>query len=121
MNETTSGGVELAPEISVVEQPVETARASKRIDPREVWPEDDSETSRVLLSMAHRKTGRIPGDLLVRHVLSVTAGGDWPLRRGAMEAVLRRCKSVEDGCFSVKSQSVRRGALGEFTVGRKSA
>ena len=31
---------------------------------------------------------------IVRHVLSVTHGGDWPVQRDALDAVLRRCASA---------------------------
>jgi hypothetical protein len=53
------------------------------------------ETLSELRSLAGRRTGRVPPELLARHVLSVTVGGDWPLRRAAMEAILRRCKFGE--------------------------
>jgi hypothetical protein len=44
----------------------------------------------VLLSRAHRKTGAVPPELVVRHILAVTAEADWPVRREAFEALLRR-------------------------------
>ncbi|MBN2370337.1 MAG: DEAD/DEAH box helicase [Vicinamibacteria bacterium] len=43
-----------------------------------------------LMSLAYRKTGHIPEDVLASHVLSVTAGADWTVKRAAMEALLRR-------------------------------
>src|SRR5262245_31539174 len=93
------GSVAFAPEIRVREMP-----APRPLDPRDAWPEGETETGRVLLAMAHRKTGRFPGELLVKHVLAITAGGDWPLRRGAMEAVLRRCESVQEGRFHIQAR-----------------
>jgi len=36
----------------------------------------------------------VPPEQIVRHVLSVTHGGDWPVQRDALEAVLRRCASA---------------------------
>jgi hypothetical protein len=36
----------------------------------------------------------VPPEAVVRHVLVVTRGGDWPVQRDALEAVLRRCTSV---------------------------
>ena len=53
-------------------------------------PADETEAFRTLLSLAHKKTGAVPEDLLVRHVMRITQGGDWPLRRAALEACLRR-------------------------------
>ena len=72
-------------------------------------PADDAEAYRVLLSLAHRKTGAIPAPLLVGHVLSVTRGADWPVRRAAMEALLRRCGFGKQDRLEVAS-SPRGGA-----------
>src|ERR1700681_431599 len=54
----------------------------------------ESETYHTLLARAHRRTGGVPSESIVRHVLSVTRGGDWPVQRDALEAVLRRCAST---------------------------
>ena len=54
----------------------------------------EPETYRTLLARAHRRTGRLPAEAVVRHVLSVTRGGDWPVQRDALDAVLRRCASA---------------------------
>src|ERR1700722_9604536 len=62
------------------------------------------ETLEELAELAHRKAGRIPADLLARHVVGVTGEGDWALRRAAMEAILRRCRFGErDGLVIVRS------------------
>jgi hypothetical protein len=54
----------------------------------------ESETYQTLLARAHRRTGGVPPERIVRHVLSVTHGGDWPVQRDALDAVLRRCAST---------------------------
>lgn len=54
----------------------------------------ETEAYQTLLARAHRRTGSIPPESLVRHVLSVTDGGDWPVQRDAFEAALRRCASA---------------------------
>jgi superfamily II DNA or RNA helicase len=54
----------------------------------------ETEAYQTLLTRAHRRTGRVPPESLVRHVLTVTQGGDWPVQRDAFEAVLRRCASA---------------------------
>src|SRR6186713_1649442 len=54
----------------------------------------DGEAYQALLSRARRKTGGVPAEAIVRHVLSVTQGGDWPIQRDALEAVIRRCASA---------------------------
>jgi superfamily II DNA or RNA helicase len=66
-----------------------TAIAPARVEP-EVTPLEETEAWRTLLDRAHKKTGSIPGEVLVRHVLSVTRGADWPVQREAFEALLRR-------------------------------
>ena len=55
----------------------------------------ETETYHTLLTRAQRRTGGVPAESIVRHVLSVTHGGDWPVQREALEAVLRRCASVQ--------------------------
>ena len=54
----------------------------------------ESEAYQTLLARAHRRTGGVPPELIVRHVLSVTRRGDWPVFRDALEAVLRRVASA---------------------------
>ncbi|MEN8183683.1 MAG: DEAD/DEAH box helicase [Myxococcota bacterium] len=60
-----------------------TATAVKEI-------EGETEAYRTLLGLAHKRTGAIPEDLLVRHVLEVTQAADWPVQRAALAALLRR-------------------------------
>ncbi|MEW6071114.1 MAG: DEAD/DEAH box helicase [Planctomycetota bacterium] len=52
--------------------------------------EDLAETRATLVSLAERKTGAIPADFLVRHLLALDPAADWPVRRAALDAVLRR-------------------------------
>ena len=50
----------------------------------------ETEAYQTLLARARRRTGRVPPELIARHVLSVTCGADWPVQRDALEALLRR-------------------------------
>jgi hypothetical protein len=52
--------------------------------------EIETEAYQTLLARARRRTGRVPPELIARHVLSVTRGADWPVQRDALEALLRR-------------------------------
>jgi superfamily II DNA or RNA helicase len=54
----------------------------------------ESESYQMLLARAQRRTGGVAPEQIVRHVLSVTQGGDWPVQCGALDAVLRRCAST---------------------------
>jgi len=51
---------------------------------------NEAEAYQTLLARAHRKTGAVAAELVVRHILSVTGDADWPVRREALEALLRR-------------------------------
>jgi hypothetical protein len=80
-------------------------------------PASESESFRVLLALAERRTGRIPPDRLVRHVLSVTAEAGWPVQRAALEAVLRRLAfAKQDGLTVAAAPAAGRGV---FTTRRR--
>ena len=55
-------------------------------------PTDDREALEVLRGLAedHGPAGGIAPEALARHVLEVPPGADWPVRRAALEALLRR-------------------------------
>jgi SNF2-related domain/Helicase conserved C-terminal domain len=77
-----------------------------------------SESYQALLARAYRRTGGIPPESIVRHVLSVTEGGDWPVQRDALDAVLRRCASAHTD----EIRAVRRprgGPLGLYATRRR--
>jgi hypothetical protein len=52
--------------------------------------EIETEAYQTLLARAQRRMGRVPPELIARHILSVTRGADWPVQRDALEALLRR-------------------------------
>jgi hypothetical protein len=67
--------------------------------------------------MAARRTGRIPAELVARHVVAITEGGDWLLRCAAMEAILRRCKFGDrDGL--VVTRAPAGSVFGSYVTGR---
>jgi hypothetical protein len=76
-----------------------------------------SETYQTLLARAHRRTGGVPPDSIVRHVLSVTRGGDWPVQRDALDAVLRRCTSTHTDDIQIIRRP-RSGPLGLYATRR---
>src|SRR5881409_1494462 len=77
----------------------------------------ESETYRTLLARAHRRTGGVPPERLVRHVLSVTHGGDWPVQRDALDAALRRCASTHSD--EIQIVGLPRGRLGLYATRRR--
>ena len=73
----------------------------------------ESEAYQTLLARARRRTGGVPAERIVRHVLSVTQGGDWPIQRDALEAVLRRCASAHTDEIQIvgRPRSRRAGSV----------
>jgi SNF2-related domain/Helicase conserved C-terminal domain len=78
----------------------------------------ESEAYQTLLARAQRKTGGVPAERIVRHVLSVTQGGDWPVQREALEAVLRRCASARSDEIQIVGEP-RGRRLGLYATRRQ--
>jgi len=64
-----------------------TGKICRAVSQSEAIAITESEAYQTLLARAHRRTGGVPPERLVRHVLSVTHGGDWPVQRDALDAV----------------------------------
>jgi hypothetical protein len=79
----------------------------------------DDEAYQVLSARAHRKTGAVPSELLVRHVLAVTAEADWPVRREALEALLRRIAFGKADRLQIVSRPGGGRLLGPYATRRK--
>jgi len=79
----------------------------------------EAEVYQTLLARAHRKTGAIPPELIVRHVLSVTAGADWPVQREALEALLRRVTFGKSDGLQILSRPAGGRLLGLYATRRK--
>ncbi len=81
-------------------------------------PPDQTEAHRTLVSFAHGRTGEIPEDLLVRHVLRVTHEAEWPVKRAAMEAALRRFAFAARDELRVAERPAGGRALGLYRTRR---
>ena len=79
---------------------------------------DDTEPFQTLLSLSRKKTGSIPEEVLVRHVLSVTAEADWPVQRAAMEALLRRVAFAESDGLRVAARPTDGSVFGFYGTRR---
>ena len=79
-------------------------------------PEGFEETWEALLDLAVRPL--VPAPLLAARALEVTLGADWPVRRAAMEALLRRAKSAESEGLSAVSVPARGRPFGSYAVAR---
>jgi superfamily II DNA or RNA helicase len=78
----------------------------------------ETEAYQTLSARAHRRTGRVPPETIVRHVLSVTTGGDWPVQRDALDAVLRRCASAHTDDVQIIGRP-RGRVLGSYATRRR--
>ena len=79
----------------------------------------EAEAYQTLLARAHRKTGTVAPELVVRHVLSVTGEATWPVRREALEALLRRIAFGKADGLQIVSRPSAGGLLGLYMTRRK--
>jgi superfamily II DNA or RNA helicase len=96
-------------------------RSSGPVDATPAWPVDDVEARAVLLSFAGRRLRPPLAALLVEHVLAVTIGAGWPVRRAALEAVLRRSSFAARDGLRVAVCPPRGTAFGVYTTRRPGA
>ena len=80
----------------------------------------DSEALETLKQIAGRRTLPIPVEMLVRHTLALPGPWDWPVRRAAFDALLRRLASARSQELAV-IESPRRGHFGRYTLGSPQA
>ena len=78
-----------------------------------------SEAYSVLLSLAQRRTLHIPAEYLVRYVLTLHAETDWPVRRAALEAVLRRVASARREDLRVEKRPPKGEVRGLYRTRRR--
>ncbi|MGH9576476.1 MAG: SWIM zinc finger family protein, partial [Terriglobales bacterium] len=79
----------------------------------------ETEAYQALLARAYRKTGGVPPELVVRHILSVTRGGDWPVQRDALEALLRRFAFGRTDRLQIVARPPRGQLLGLYATRRR--
>jgi hypothetical protein len=83
-------------------------------------PVIDEEARRELEGMAGKRFGAIPARLVALHILEVTQGGDFPLRRAALEALLRRqAAATREALRAVHVPA--RSATGLYTIASKAS
>jgi len=82
---------------------------------------DETEAFRELVALAGRRTRPIPADLLARHILAVTDGGDWPVQREAMEALIRRHQGGRSDSLVIARRPPERAVFGLYITRRRGA
>ncbi len=82
-------------------------------------PEGFEETWEALTDLAAKPL--VPAAFLAAQALEVTRGTDWPVRRAAMEALLRRAKSAENEELAAVGVPAGGRPFGTYTVARPAA
>src|ERR1039457_1826922 len=80
----------------------------------------DGEAFEALNQLAGRRTLPIPAEILVGHTLTLSGPWDWPVRRAAFEALLRRLASARSQELAV-IESPRLGPFGRYALGSPQA
>src|SRR5271169_2624740 len=81
-------------------------------------PVEETEAYHELMARVGRRTGTLPADLLVRHVLGCVPANEWPTRVEAMDAVLRRLESARKDNLRVASRPAEGRLLGIYATRR---
>ena len=84
-------------------------------------PTEEGEAYRTLLQRLGRKSGKLPADLLVRHVMACVPSGEWPVRVEAMDAVSRRLEAARKDDLRIVAKPPAGGVLGQYATGRKNS
>jgi superfamily II DNA or RNA helicase len=82
---------------------------------------EETEAYQVLMSRVGRRTGELPAELLVRHVLGCVPPEEWPIRVEAMDAVLRRLESGRKDKLRVEARPADGRLLGLYVTRRPGA
>ena len=81
-------------------------------------PVEETEAYQELMTRAGRRTGNIPADLMVRHVLACVPPHEWPTRVEAMDAVLRRLEAARKDSLRVEARPAEGRHLGLYVTRR---
>ncbi len=81
-------------------------------------PVEETEAYHELMSRVGRRTGTLPADLLVRHVLGCVPASEWPTRVEAMDATPRRLESAQKDKLRVESRPAEGRLLGMYVTRR---
>ena len=81
-------------------------------------PVEESEAYQVLIARLGRRGGKIPAELLVRHVLRCVPPEEWPTRVDACEALVRRLESARKDALRVEGRPSEGRVLGLYVTRR---
>src|SRR5262245_9875953 len=81
-------------------------------------PVEETEAFQVLLARVGRRTGKIPAEVMVRHVLGCVPPHEWPTRVEAMDAVTRRLDSARKDNLRLEARPPNGRLLGLYVTRR---
>ncbi len=81
-------------------------------------PAEETEAYETLLGRVSRRTGKVPPEALVRHVLAVVPAAEWPVRVEAMDALIRRIDAGREDKLRVESRPPGGRLLGLWATRR---
>jgi superfamily II DNA or RNA helicase len=84
-------------------------------------PVAETEAYQELMTRSGRRTGKIPADLMVRHVLACVPPHEWPTRVEALDAVLRRLEAARKDSLRVEARPAEGRHLGVYVTRRPGA
>jgi len=79
---------------------------------------EETEAFQELMTRVGRRTGKIPAELMVRHVLGCVPPHEWPTRVEAMDAVIRRLESARKDSLRLEARPAERRLLGLYVTRR---
>ncbi len=81
-------------------------------------PVEETEAYETLIGRVFKRTGKIPPESLVRHILANVPASEWPVRVEAMDALLRRLDAAHEDKLRVESRPPGGRMLGLWATRR---
>ncbi len=81
-------------------------------------PIEEAEAFETLLVRARKRTGKIPPEVLVRHVLAIVPASEWPVRVEALDALFRRLDASHEDRLRIETRPPDGRMLGLWATRR---
>ena len=82
---------------------------------------EESEAYRTLSQRVGRRGGKLPADVLVRHILAIVPPEEWPVRVEAMDALLRRVEAAKRDGLRLAARPEGGRVLGSYATRRRNS
>ena len=84
-------------------------------------PADEAEAYKTLVQRVGRRGGKLPAELLARHVMGCVPATEWPVRAEALDAVLRRLEAGRKDDLRLAARPPAGGVLGQYATKRRNS